>query len=336
MVRWALLLLALPSIVLAARVTHVQSVSNVGTLDYGSGLARDLLANGIATGNAITYLFGDTLGVTNPDGNVASSSGSRATFADPFTLTNFPTGSVGQVVPYTSAEATWNLEGSGQHPHRIGLPPCGAVAEGEHVRVFYEVDHPPYSGLPEGYFYEGFPMIRLGTGILRSDQHVITRVPASEVSLDTDEWPTGFHRLPDGAVRFYRQFPHDGEPISSFKRARWTPDRGFEFDDSVAFKLGASLGISVWWSARQRQWLVAYVDHQGVVRLTALNGRVTSAVGANGRLYAIPGWAENWDGYGAAYIEGADTGGGSVFHIAFSRVTGPLSGDVQVIEVTIQ
>lgn len=310
------------------RAVSVVSVVVEGQLDWGTAFARDI-ALAVANATNITYLFGDTIGPFNPDGTVVSISGARATFAAPLVVTDFATATVGQVVPYTSAEATWNLEGAGAHPYRWGLPPLGAVLEGQSVRFFYVLDQPDYTTAP-GDFYAAFPMVKLWTALLGPTAETVTRVPGDEIAIAANEWVTGFHRAPDGSVRFFRQFANDGEGYSTFKRGCWTAAGGFTFSTKTAFRLDAGMGISVRYSTPRGQWLVTYIDKAGRICLAVLNGKVTGSR----VLYQIPSWAGPWDGYGAAFIDdGTDT---DVFLILYSAaVPGFLTGDIPVIRVTV-
>lgn len=316
----------------AARVTTVDTVIVEGELDWGDGLARDIGASA-AVGGTITYGFGDTLSHANADGTLCSNSVARASTSTPLALTETScNGTTDQTIAYTSAEATWNLEGSEQHSYRHALPIVGAVAEGSDVRLFYARDQALYDC--PGCFYAGFPMVKLGTCLLAAAAATCTRDTGTEVDIPADEWPSGFHRAADGSVRFFMEEADDAVVYRAFKRGRWTAAGGFTFSAQVAFRLDAAFGIWPFYSTRQGQWLATYIDRAGRVRLTALTGSIAPGSSV---LYQIASYTSLWRGYAANRIDGADAAGGAEFLVAYTAIPGGfLAGDMPVLRVTLE
>jgi hypothetical protein len=306
----------------------------IGTLPNGeSVLAKDLGVN-VSNGTTIRYFFGDTLGLWNADGTIATNSGAQAPTGDPLATTNFPSA---QVIPFTAEESLWNLEGIALHTDRWALPPCGAVREGAlDARVFYMVDQPIFYSSVAGAFYDLFPMRALGTAVLPATDTVVVRDMASEITIAANEWPTGFHRLPDGSVRFFIEEVSDTDPVATFRRARWTATGGFVIEPSPIFDLDAVVGVSVFWSDRFEQWLVTWIDRTGAIRLSGLRDDGVLIDGEPALVYRIPGWNRPWDGYLAAHIDGADTNAGTSFLLLYSRATSVFSSELPVIQVTIR
>ncbi len=311
----------------------VVSAEPAGSLPMGPGvLAKDLAINA-STGTKIRYFFGDTLGDFNADGTIATNSAAEAPVATPLEATNL---SDEQVVPFTDEEAQWNLDGPTMHAYRWGLPPAGAVSEGStDIRLFYEVDEPVYQSSVEGAFYELFPVARLGTAVVSDDESAAIRDTSSEIALQPDEWPTGFHRLSDGTVRFFVAETSDVDPTFPMRRGTWTTAAGFQIDAMPLFAVDAVAGWSVFWNAYMNQWLATWVDHTGAIRLSTLAEDGTLASGTPAFVYQILDWNGPWDGYLAVHIDGADTDGGNTFLLVYSRMTGTFSTELPVIRVTI-
>jgi hypothetical protein len=310
-------------------VPRVRAAQTIGTLPSGNGVdAKDLAYNAV-TADGVRYVFGDTLGPLNLDGTVVSMSTALARLDAP--LDPVVTAPPWQPLPYTSAEATWNLAGVAVHPFRWALPPVGLVSEpGAGARLFYAVDRTAY-GLRRTAFYSSFLMHALGTSAWPTGAATLARDP-DEMPLADDEWASGFHRLSDGTVAFFVQDARDGERLSRFHRGTWTPDHGFAVESRVAFRLGAVLGVSVWWSA---QWLCAYVDTKGVIRLNALDRRGRIRRRRSRVVQRIPHWSRPWDGYAAVHVDGADGRDGATFDLVYSRLTSPPSSGLPIVRVWV-
>ncbi len=309
---------------------HVAATAvRVGTLPLGDGIVAKDLGFSVANDTTVRYFFGDTLGLFNADGTIASNSGAQAPRDHPFAAVAFPGG---QVVPFTPAEAAWNLR---REPSRWAVPIMGAVPEGDgDARLFYAVDQPPVTGGSGGRaFYALFPMRWLGTTVLPAGAEVAVRDERTELWLASHEWPAGFHRLADGRVRFYLQETSDADPMTAFRRATWSADRGFEVEATPLFVLDAVAGLTVFQPGGAGRWLAAWIDSQGVVRLAEVDGDGRPARAA-AEVHRIPRWTRAWDGYAVTHVDGADDG--RSFHLVYSRALGLLRSELPILRVTLE
>lgn len=308
------------------------TATRVGALPLGAGIVAKDLGFSVANDATVRYFFGDTLGLLNADGTVASNSGAEASRSDPFAALAF---AGGQVVPFTPYEAGWNLRPG---PDRWGIPIMGAVREGPaDARLFYAVDQPSNAVSVHGRaFYAQFPMRRLGTTVLPAAAEVAPRDEVSETWLALDEWPVGFHRLPDGRVRFFVQMASDTESTMWFRRATWSAGDGFAIEPEPLFALDAVAGLAVFRPIETEPWLAAWIDARGVVRLSVLDDAGRPSRAAAAEVHRIPGWKRPWDGYAMTHVDGADADGGWTVHLLFSRSAGVLRSELPILRVTIE
>jgi hypothetical protein len=136
-------------------------------------------------------------------------------------------------------------------------------------------------------------------------------------------------------VRFYVLETSDFDPLFPVRRALWTATDGFQIESTTLFELDAVGGFSVFWNTSMEQWLVAWVDSTGAIRLSTLTEDGALLASPPSFVYQIPNWNHPWKGYLAVHIDGADTNGGRTLLLLYSRMINTFSSDMPVVRVTI-
>lgn len=313
------------AVTLPRRVPTLAGAAQIGTLPHGSGiLARDLAVS-CSDGSTIRWFFGDPFGGINADGTLQSNNGATSSVATPFVLTNF---AGDQVIPYSAAEATYNLEA---HADRWGLYPFHAFRDGGGTRLIYTLTKPT-GGSGGGAFYDSFPHVAIGTAVLTDGATQIVR--ANEVALTATYWPVGFRTTGDGVLRFWMQHSVDADAQHPFFPAQWTSAGGFVVSGSAAFTLDSAIGITVFFNRYQQSWLAAWIDSRGWLRLGALTEQ-GQLEGPSHTLLQIGTWNREWDGYMAIHVDGTDSADGRVFFLCFAKTVSVLSNIIAIVRVQI-